>query len=43
MFEDIDDVDIAEPRDFVLYFNDEGCRDGLLGLIFYDGLDIFVG
>ena len=34
MVEDIDDVDTVEPRDFVLYFDDERWRDGLLELIF---------
>ena len=43
MVEDINDVNIFEPRDFVLYFNDEVWRYGLLELIFYDGLDGFVG
>ena len=43
MFEDIDDVDIVEPCGFVLYFDDERWPDGLLELIFYDGLDGFVG
>ena len=43
MVEYINDVDIIEPRDFVLYFDDERWQDGLLDLIFNDGLDGFVG
>ena len=43
MVKDIDDVDIFDPCDFVPYFDDERWRDGLFELIFYDGLDSFVG
>ena len=40
---DIDDVDIIEPCDFVLYFDDERRWDGLLELVFDYGLNSFVG
>ena len=43
MFNDIDDVNIIEPFDFVLYLNDERRRDGLLELFLNDGLNGFVG
>ena len=43
MVKDIDDVDIIEPCDFVLYFDDERRWDDLLELVFDDGLDGFVG
>ena len=40
---DIENVDIIEPCDFVLYFDGERRWDGLLELVFDDGLDGFVG
>ena len=40
---DIDDVDIIDPCDFVLYFDNEIRQDGFLELVFDDGLDGFVG
>ena len=43
MVDDIDYVDIVDPCDFILYFDDEIRRDGLLKFIFYDGLDCFIG
>ena len=43
VFNDIDDVNIIEPFDFVLYLNDERRRDGLLELFLNDGLNGFVG
>ena len=43
VIEDINDVDIIELCDFILYFDDERWWDGLLEMIFDDGLDDFVG
>ena len=43
MVEDINNFDIIEPCDFVLYFDDERWWDGLIEIVFDDGLDELFG